>query len=1405
MRDVARSLNGVVEGRMNTSRQFGFCEIRGTVPNLWPWIVGSLGFDIDCVRFPNDESFTTLLTDRSGCGIKALVSRIRDPPAKLDVVFCDYSSLPPFTSLQYWSSWDLPHVVFSEFKPTSFPSGWTWSGSYMSHRMFGGCSTASWWVGVLHRDGDGRFIDLPPPSPSPYRPFEGVLQYNPDVRPLHDVPPVVTSHPTVIRPDGSYLSPVGLYPCHDFAAPVLVKSHFSASGFGTRALSLFELGSIWDMPISFLDSLGTSTDVQQAVSSLLMSCPGKLLFSGADSLLFRVPRGVGIMHGPASFDASSAVSTTAEASGGSKSDIYKSLVVRTAASTPQEVVDTTDYSLPRPMASHSNMETILRRNLLKEGNSAEMIDNLIHRLKEPIGEVEVKQEGQKADDAAIPRQMWDEQLIRSWDQSLLRQCPSKLDGQPWRLALEAHRRFWITRVRRLHFTSFWSWIRDQDPSLVRTLDDQKPSVVQPVWSKFKNGTFGWRYRWSSGMKGKNIYLNWHKDLRKKHEKSVEGARDCIKRSTKADFWEWLGGSRPYFWKWPIKDVAMLRDGQPHLMLGAITPFLKRQARAPSLHQEEQMISKLVKARLRDYIESGHVESLMEFFGVPKGPLDIRLVFNGTSCGLNANIFAPHFGLPTVFHTLRSLDVGTYACDIDIGECFLNFMLHEMLRKYSGVDVTHYRSKDEALADWEANRGNRWERWCRNWFGLTDSPYRCMQPMIKAKQIAYGDPAEEGNPFGWSEVSLNLPGDPDYDPSKGWVLKLTKSGDLACEVFIYIDDGRVTGPSRNACWAAAQRFASICNALGIQSAGRKRTPPSLTPGPWAGTVVWTYPFVGGTLTKERWAKTRAKVKELVDAFKAGAKEQEELVERARPLLDSSLLQSNRGFLNYVGRTYKWLPPYLKGLHLTIDIWRDFRDKKTGYALRGKERHRAESMGWHNYILEQLKENQEEGMADAYATEAGDKPPSKVQAAERLWSDLQALERLTDVEEPPIQRYRAEKVATVLYLLGDASGSGFGSIYVEGDEVEWQTGTCSEAWKEETSNYREANNITTRLEEMAKRQQLNGAEIFLITDNMVFEGCFYKGHSSSEKLSDIILRLRILERDHSLVLHVVHVSGKRMKSSGVDGLSRGDNSEGIMAGENPLKFIPLNLGAHERSGGAVESWVQSWWNDRRGAILKKPLRLLEPKDWFMLHEIEEARLWMPAPAAMETVLSLFNEDRLTRPDIPHVFCVPRLMTHLWRKALSKDADVLFSIEAGNDPIWTHSQFEPLVVAIVLPFAHVDRYYGPWLVRGTDLANNTQDDLTRGFKCVRWGGKKELDELERELQSLWKNPEARSRDILRKFLHSTRKLPPVQKCLVWPVLPGVPPGSVSQAGNGRGSRRRSKKRKATKAPAVHERKRR
>lgn len=54
--------------------------------------------------------------------------------------------------------------------------------------------------------------------------------------------------------------------------------------------------------------------------------------------------------------------------------------------------------------------------------------------------------------------------------------------------------------------------------------------------------------------------------------------------------------------------------------------------------------KISKLRLKNYLESGEVRSLLPYFYVPKGTSDVRVVFNGTSCGLNDCLFAFHFSL-----------------------------------------------------------------------------------------------------------------------------------------------------------------------------------------------------------------------------------------------------------------------------------------------------------------------------------------------------------------------------------------------------------------------------------------------------------------------------------------------------------------------------------------------------------------------------------------------------------------------------------------------------------------------------------------------------------------------------------------------------------------------------------------
>ena len=45
---------------------------------------------------------------------------------------------------------------------------------------------------------------------------------------------------------------------------------------------------------------------------------------------------------------------------------------------------------------------------------------------------------------------------------------------------------------------------------------------------------------------------------------------------------------------------------------------------------------------------------------------------------------------------------------------------------------------------------------------------------------------------------NLPGTRGYIPVLPWVMKVCVSGHLAYDVYMYVDDGRVTGYSRELC-------------------------------------------------------------------------------------------------------------------------------------------------------------------------------------------------------------------------------------------------------------------------------------------------------------------------------------------------------------------------------------------------------------------------------------------------------------------------------------------------------------------------------------------------------------------------------------------------------------------------------
>ena len=244
-------------------------------------------------------------------------------------------------------------------------------------------------------------------------------------------------------------------------------------------------------------------------------------------------------------------------------------------------------------------------------------------------------------------------------------------------------------------------------------------------------------------------------------------------------------------------------------------------------------------------------------------------------------------------------------------------------------------------------------------------------------------------------------------------------------------------------------------------------------------------------------------------------------------------------------------------------------------------------------------------------------------------------------------------------------------------QWTT-TVSE---EESSNWREFANLVLFLENKAALGHLSGAEVFMFTDNQVTENAFWKGSSRSRKLNELVLWLRMLEHNVGMILHVIHVSGRRMIAQGTDGLSRGDYSSGVMSGRDICDFIPLHLSALECSP-QLNKWVE-------GIAEETGAEILTPEGWFDEGHGDNDCIWAPPPAAASVVVEQLSLVRHKCPEVFHMVVVPRLMTGYWRKHMGWAADCCIQIE--SEELWPlQTQFEPVLIFCFLPFkSHQPRF--------------------------------------------------------------------------------------------------------------------
>jgi hypothetical protein len=454
----------------------------------------------------------------------------------------------------------------------------------------------------------------------------------------------------------------------------------------------------------------------------------------------------------------------------------------------------------------------------------------------------------KADDAEVPTHLWDCRALRLPENSL----PTERD----KAALN------LLRLRCLRF-----WKRSTVKDLVRYLSTKSGKTAKNTKNKseaspltecgshvYKGSTNSLR-KWTAT--GRVRYTSWW-DSRPRLDKDAVVGLDCVLRVADSTWWDWDGGSTIFFWRWPAEFRVSVRDGTRLWIHEAKLPSYRRPQRdINDVIMKKAMVQKLLKVKTRRYFEAGLVTALTTFFAVPKGALDIRMVYDGTASGLNDALWAPWFTLPTVESHLRVVEPGTFMADVDLGEMFLNFFLDERVRRHAGVDLTKY------LPDLAKPGQSVWLRWARCAMGLRPSPFCAVQTLAWLEEVIGGDPRDPKNVFRYDKIELNLPGSESYNPSMPWVYKLRLSdGKIAADLLIFVDDARPTGPTEEECWQATRRFASMCNHYGIQDAPRKRRPPSLTPGAWAGSVVHTDGGeVGVRVSQDKWDKTRTIIRRM----------------------------------------------------------------------------------------------------------------------------------------------------------------------------------------------------------------------------------------------------------------------------------------------------------------------------------------------------------------------------------------------------------------------------------------------------------------------------------------------------------------------------------------------------------------
>ena len=1157
---------------------------------------------------------------------------------------------------------------------------------------------------------EGRFEERTPPAPLDEAPASKV----------YHVPSSSPREPGIVRREG-------LLPCTNQNVRILCPSVFSKKGYVVRSLSLSEALRVYSLPSTY-DSLFLTSGYSVAQSLPFESAISPDILTSFAQQLWGIS-----IEGGSEGSVVCENSTTSDATS-VRSDLLTEVAASEATDAPTACVGvageeeeddkapSTDLNIDEAQSTDLNSETTGGAVLLQNEEDVKLdsewdkdkVDKIGVDAQESLREVADQTKAAKADDAAVPEYLWND---------VIKEGAKPAKGRSDDCVLSA-----VAVLREWGLKMFWKKLRTDCIDRLR----------------------------------KNYGRNWMTLPRRKKNGQptklgieILALSNIMWHSTEANFFEYKSGSALHYFRFPIFYQGIAKEGVPVFFEKDGPTSMRGQPPVEDEQARAVLRSKVGKVIKRGYLFGSGIKlrSLIRYFAVPKTGKDYRIVYDATANKLNDAVWAPSFWLPTVDTLVRYVDANTWMMDRDIGDMFLNFPLDKRVWPYTGLNLKSLFDGTEA-EDEEILKmaGSQWVHWGRCLMGFKPSPYNSVKTAMVVEEVARGNRHCEKNPFQWDHIRLNLPGSVDYDPSLSWISKMRKDGLIACDIFTFVDDERVSGATRELTWQAGHRLAYIQAYLGVQDAARKLRELSRRGGAWAGSVVHTIPELGVCVltTQEKWDRFKSIIEKWLDRLNEGDQ-----------LLDHKELQSDRGFCVHLCNNYPAMKPYLKGFHLSLETWRGNRDKE-GWKLPSRltpineeeevdvsctvdedkedEEDDEDVVDPDDVLMSQKL--QEDWMSDddtattsSELTEEEEEPTEssplrapasgKTIPAKRFIDDLMALMRLSESDSPPVRVVRSKTVVSAVYGFVDASGRGFCGTLGYHDHINYRIGVWGKDEESESSNYKELCNLVETCEEEAAAGRLFNAEFFLFTDNSTAEACFYRGSSNSKLLHELVLRLRKLELEYNLTIHVIHVSGDRMIAQGTDGGSRGCLLEGVLSGKPMLDFVELSKTAIERHPPLLD-WIRSWTGNQT-------LKPLTPAEWFVEahgicggtvnadgiwipeHEKRyQTHLWCPPPSVADAALEELLKARHKRTDTFHIVVLPRLMTPRWRRLFSKAVDFSCEIPAGS-PYWPSNMFEPLRLGIILPFSH----HRPWQLKRAPLILGLERDMRQMLKSGGYDG--------------------------------------------------------------------------------------